>query len=79
MQGVLRAVELVVVINRQVVVQLVVVDAETGLVGPASCHVFDSVATAAQDQQGQVPTFYESYTVAMTIDRGVVRAKLVAC
>ena len=78
MQRVLGAVELVVVIHGQVVVQFGLVYADACFVGPAARHVFDGVAASAKNHEWESPAFDKAHCLAMSFDRSVVRAQSVS-
>jgi len=70
-QLVVIAIKLIEVVHGDVVIELLT-QADTCLVGPAPCHILDSVATSSKHQKREVPRLDEAHTVAMISDRGVI-------
>ena len=78
-EQVFGSIVLVVIVDRQIVLKMRLVDAQACLVGPASRDILDGVPTTAEDHGGQAPVLDESHAFTMSLDRCVVRANLVTC
>ena len=78
MQRVLRSIILIVVVNRQVVVQVATVYWNTCFVSPATCNISYSVATSAQNHCWYLPTFDKLDTIPVASDRCIMCSKFVS-
>ena len=78
-EQVLGSVVLVVIVDRQIVFKMRLIDAQACLVGPASRDILDGISASAKDHGGQAPVLDEPHAFTMSFDRCVVRANLVTC
>lgn len=79
MEQVFWSVILVVIIDRQVVVKVRLIDSQASLVGPASSDVLDCVSASSKDHCRQSPILDESYALSVSLNSRVVRANLISC
>ena len=74
---VFRAVILVVIVHRQVVVQVAAVNRDTSLKSPASCHILDCVSTSSKEHCRYVPALDKPNTISMAFNRCIVSPQFI--